>query len=279
MKCGGDELAPRDLIKALTSETVCRNGLIDLFFKAVMRAEIRFISRYAPQRSHEERLTGNLVSEIDNSIYLIKDEFKDLSVKYYSEMKEIDFFYFDLSKGGKIEKDTGADLGFVLIVDLPDYPFTVKSFVLQAKKINNKVQIDSNQYKTLSNLNEENCGYLFYDMNFTTLSSPMVLRIKDYPLEDKCEESKKNKTKSFYLDLNDIYRGEPLSFFLISDFLNKKYGKQHNSLEGALDYFNKLCGDNPNEDSLQFNGRVGIVCLGKKINYNISHNESFRISI
>ena len=43
---------------------------------------------------------------------------------------EVDFFYFDLSRGGKVEKDTGADLGFIIVIDLPDYPFTVKKRVI-----------------------------------------------------------------------------------------------------------------------------------------------------
>lgn len=89
-------------IELLCFET--ENDLIDLFFKSLLCAEIRFISRYIPQRSNEERLIGNLVSELDNSICLVKDEFKDFSIKRYSEPKEVDFFYFDLSRGDKVEK-------------------------------------------------------------------------------------------------------------------------------------------------------------------------------
>lgn len=180
-----------DLIRTLLNEIVFENDLIDLFFKSLLRAEIRFISRYIPQRSNEERLTGNLVSELDNSIYLVKDEFKDFSIKRYSEPKEVDFFYFDLSRGGKVEKDTGADLGFIIVIDLPDYPFTVKSVILQAKKINGNVQINCNQYETLNTFNEGNCAYLFYDMNYQTLSSPIVLKLDDYDFKRATRHQKK----------------------------------------------------------------------------------------
>ena len=50
--------------------------------------------------------------------------------KVISLGSEVDFFYFDLSRGGKVEKDTGADLGFIIVIDLPDYPFTVKKRVI-----------------------------------------------------------------------------------------------------------------------------------------------------
>jgi hypothetical protein len=126
---------PYDLVKSLLNERLLENEIIDLFFKSLIRAEIRFISRYIPQRSNEERLTGNLVSEIDNAIHLISDECEEFSIKRYNEKKYIDFIYTDMSRGGIVEKQTGADLGFILVLDLPDYPYTVKSIVLQAKKI------------------------------------------------------------------------------------------------------------------------------------------------
>ena len=268
-----------DLIRTLLNEIVFENDLIDLFFKSLLRAEIRFISRYIPQRSNEERLTGNLVSELDNSIYLVKDEFKDFSIKRYSEPKEVDFFYFDLSRGGKVEKDTGADLGFIIVIDLPDYPFTVKSVILQAKKINGNVQINGNQYETLNTFNEGNCAYLFYDMNYQTLSSPIVLKLDDYDFKKGYEASKEKGHNSFSMDFKAICDGDPLSIFLISTIIYHKFGKSHNSLEDALHYFNSLIHpDNRKKANIEFNGRVGIVSLGRRINYNINNNESLRIS-
>lgn len=270
----------RDLVRLLANDIVCENEIIDIFFKALMRAEIRFISRYIPQRSNEERLTGNLVSEIDNSIYLVKDEFKDLSMKRYGEAKEIDFFYSDMSKGGKVEKDTGADLGFILVIDLPDYPVTVKSLILQAKKINHKTQIDKAQYRTLMNINDRNCAYLFYDTDFRTLTSPMVLKIDDYDFKSNFEKSEERKTDSFYMEFKDVCDGHPLSLFIILCLLNNEYGKNHSSMDSAMSFFRDLLyKENRKENYLDFNGRVGLVSVGKKIQYNINSDGGLNISL
>lgn len=128
------ESSERKLIRKITDEQVCDNKFIDLLFKALIRSEIRFISRFIPQRSHEERLTGNLVSEMSNSIELIKDLFTTHSIEEYGEEKQVDFFYYDMSQGGQLETLTGADLAIGISIDLPDYPKTNKSFVFQAKK-------------------------------------------------------------------------------------------------------------------------------------------------
>ena len=270
----------RDLVRLLASDIVCENEIIDIFFKALMRAEIRFISRYIPQRSNEERLTGNLVSEIDNSIFLIKEEFKELSKKHYGEAKEIDFIYSDMSKGGKVEKDTGADLGFILVIDLPDYPFTVKSLILQAKKINHKSQIDKAQFKALMNIDEKNCAYLFYDMDFRTLTSPIVLTIDDSDFKQKYMKSEEGKTDSFYMEFNEICDGHPLSLFIILCLLNDTYGKKHSSMDSAMSFFRDLLyKENRKQNFLDFNGRVGIVSLGKKIQYNINDDGGLNISM
>ncbi|MBM4241882.1 MAG: hypothetical protein FJ150_09530 [Euryarchaeota archaeon] len=270
----------RDLVRLLTNEVIYENELIDMFFKALMRAEIRFISRYIPQRSNEERLTGNLVSEIDNSIYLVKDEFKELSMKRYREAREIDFFYTDMSKGGKVEKDTGADLGFILLIDLPDYPVTVKSLILQAKKINHTTQIDKAQYRTLKNINDTNCAYLFYDMDFRTLTSPMVLTIDDYDFKNKFEKSEESKTDSFSIEFTDVCDGNPLSLFIILCLLNNEYGKKHNSMTDAMSFFSDLLyKENRKQNYLDFNGRVGLVSVGKKIQYNINNDGGLNISV
>ena len=197
-----------------------------------------------------------------------------MSLKYYSEKKEIDFFYYDLSKGGKAEKETGADLGFILVIDLPDYPFLVKSFIFQAKKINKKVQIDKEQYLKLEKNSGKN-AYLFYDIDLSTLSSPLVLEIDNYRIKEKKEESDTKNTESFYLDFKDIQQGSPLSLFITQNIMKQKFGKQHSSFKNSLKFFNNLCDENQNA----FNGIVGVVSLGKKINYDIKHNEGLDITI
>ncbi len=269
----------REIIKMITEQEVCENSLLDLFYKALIRSEIRFISRYVPQRSNEERLTGNLVSEIDSAIYLIKDEFNSISKQLYSESKEIDFLYYDLSKGGKVEKQSGANLGFLLIIDLPDYPKIIKSIVLQAKKISGSAHIDRIQYETLKKNDDNNCAYLFYDMNYSSLTSPIVLGIDDYYFKQKYEQSIQNNSKSFSIDYKEIRNGLPLSLFFAFQLIEESVGKIHRSVEDALEYFQGLTREKTSVDMQPFNGRVGIASLGKSINYGFRNNEVFEITV
>jgi hypothetical protein len=268
----------RELIGLLVRNVVLENELIDLFLKALIRAEIRFVSRYVPQRSNEERLTGNLVSEIDNAIFLIKDSFRKLSMDRYSEVKEIDFYYYDLSRGGKIEKTTGADLGFIFVIDLPDFPYTVRSITLQAKSVRgNRVQIDIPQYEVLKRKNGKDCAYLFYDMNFETLSSPIVKEIDS--LEHSYKESKENQQDSFSIDFDRILSGSPLSIYLVKSIIYNKYGRSHSSFKDSYSFFEDMCySHNKNMKNEEFRGRIGIVSLGKSIHLE-SNQERMRISI
>ena len=273
------ERSSREVVRLITEEVVCENPLIDIFFKSLLRAEIRFISRYVPQRSNEERLTGNLVSEIDSSIFLVKEKFSTLSKEIYSEPKAIDFLYYDLSKGGKVEKLNGADLAFLLIIDLPDYPKIIKSIVLQAKKINGSVQIDKKQYETLRSHGENECSYLFYDMDMNSLTSPMILGFEDYDFKNKYKESSETKTKSFSINYQDILDGLPLSMFLVFRLIDDSVGRKHYSVREALEYFGMLSREKDFADGQPFNGRIGIASLGKNININYSNDNIFEIVV
>ena len=275
--CGHD-MPPRDVIKTILENNVCENKLFDLFLKSLIRAEIRFISRYIPQRSHEERLTGNLVAEIDNSIYLVKDKFREASVELYGQPKEIDFLYYDLSRGGKIEKQTGADLGLILVIDLPDFPYSVISYVLQAKKIDNgRASLDRRQYETLS-LNDEKsyCSYLFYDMSIRSLCAPLVVCAKNSSIKTSYEECKANNSQSFSISLEDMcHIGHPLSLFVISHMLrDNKIGQRYSRFRDAFRDFETI-----SESKLNFSGRLGIVSLGKPINYSINSDHFMDIDI
>jgi hypothetical protein len=257
----------RKLNRELIENQVCDNKLIDLLFKSLIRSEIRFIHRFIPQRSHEERLTGNLVSEMSNSVELIKDLFKATSIKEYEVEKQIDFFYIDLSKGGKLESYTGADLALGINIDLPDYPKTYKSFVFQAKKLGSSSQLDLKQYQTLTNNFPQNAAYLFYDTDFKELNCPFVLTTDDYTLKNNAEEALKNQSKSFSLDRSNVFRGLPLSSFIIFSLLEDiKEGRTHYSLSNLIDTYR-----NSNKN-IEFNGRLAILSIGKSIHYSINND-------
>lgn len=268
----------RDAIKMVLTNNVFENSLFDILFKSLVRAEIRFISRYIPQKSHEERLTGNLVAELDNSIYLVKDWFREASLELYGQPKEIDFLYYDLSRGGKIEKQTGADLGFIFVIDLPDYPYSVISYILQAKKIDNgRASLKCEQYETLkSNSTNSCCSYLFYDMSVGSLCSPLVVDAEKYHITDSYKKCKSNQSKSFSVSLENMCSdGHPLSLFIISHMLrDKKAGQRHSNFGEAFNYFKKL-----SFAKADFDGRLGIVSLGKSISISMNSDNFMDVDI
>lgn len=265
----------RQLVRKILEEKVCENDIIDIFFKAVIRAEQRFSSRFIPQRSNEERLTGHLISEIGASIELAKPYFLETSLTLYNEKKVIDFFYFDMSKGGKLEKQTGADLAITIVIDLPDYPKTFKTYIFQAKKINGSTSLDISQYETLKNHDKNSYGYLFYDTDLNTLSSPFVLS-HNY-LNNNYEKALKENNKSFSVNTDNVYNGMPLSAFLCFDLINNdSVGKKHRSIEDAIYYAESFNGKN-NE---RFDGYLGIVSIGRKLKYALNgNNEGFNLTL
>ncbi len=269
----------RQMVRQMLSDSVCDNQMIDLFFKALIRSEIRFSSRFGPQRSHEERLTGHLISEIGASIELIKDDFINASLAAYNVTKNIDFFYFDMSKGGKMEKTTGADLAFTVIIDLPDYPKVIKSIIFQAKKYSHTAQLDLNQYELLTKYLGKSVAYLFFDQNIKSLSSPFVLETDDYTIKQKYDEAINGKNKSFSINEDDIFDGLPLSSYICFNLIsNENVGIKHVDLEAAINYFKDLNPWNKKIDLVErgFDGYLGIVSIGRQLKYQPNNtNEGY----
>ncbi|MBM3334641.1 hypothetical protein FJY63_08265 [Candidatus Sumerlaeota bacterium] len=250
------------LISGLLSSQVLQNPVLDIFLKALIRAEIRFISRFVLQRSNEERLTGNLVSELDAAVFLAKPVFKSVARERYGEEREIDFYYYDLSRGGKVEKQTGADLAFIVVVDLPDFPFVVRGVVLQAKKCDPSATINVRQLHTIQKMSQDAAAYLFYDMSFSSLSSPMVVAISRF--QSKVEEAEKYTKNSFSVQMENILDlGVPLSLFLLEDVIHKGMGTTYSSFESAFGCFLNLAIQQDFPDG--FNGRVAIASVGRRI--------------
>jgi hypothetical protein len=274
----------RQHVRKIIEERVCENEMIDIFYKSIIRSEVRFSSRFVPQRSHEERLTGHLISEIGASIEIVKSHFENASIQAYGEKKNIDFFYFDMSKGGKLEKRTGADLAISVIIDLPDYPKMIKSFIFQAKKYSHTAQIDLLQYETLNSHYGKSKGYLFYDTSTLTLSSPFVLETEDNTMKQRYDDAIKDGNNSFSISEDDIFDGLPLSAFLCFNLLiNDNIGNKHRDLADLISYFNNfnLYHDKRiKEVDDNFNGYLGIISIGKKLNYqpNVT-NESYDLTL
>ena len=203
----------------LNDETAFENPLFHLLFKAFVYAEIKFINNYIPQNSHEERLTGHLISELANSLNIINETFRQKAFELYSSEVDLAFHYADLSSNNK-EKFTGADLGFIFHINLPDYQEKVNVAIIQSKKFNQSAAIDLKQIETLKKFAEESGYYCFYDMNQQERTSPLIQRAN--AITSILGDDQNIMTKS--LKRNDITErydgGVPLSVFLIFDMLN-----------------------------------------------------------
>jgi hypothetical protein len=120
-----------------------------------------------------------------------------------------------MSKGGKPEKATGADLGFILIVDLPDFPLVIKSIIFQVKKIRqsgNSAQIDIKQFNTLKE-NDPSSAYLFYDMHLKRLCSPIVNTINKRE-EERNQKEPQGTFSHSYDGIGIVSLGKPIRSFI-----------------------------------------------------------------
>lgn len=261
-----DDPEPRELVNSLFTEGLGFHPLADLAFEAIARAEARFSLRFVPQNSHEERLTGNLVSEIEAALFLIRQSFVELSQKHYGEPREIDFLYYDLSRGGTIEKNTGADLAIVLTVDLPDLPRMVRSAAFQAKKVNGSATIPKEQYQTLIGQFGDAAEYLFYDMHHQTFLPPMVLPASSF--KDKAE--KDPSTESFNVTLDEVDNGLPLSLWLLTRMSQGFVGKSEYDFNSAVRRFIHQGQDG---------GRLAVLSIGRAINTHINSDGGLDVSL
>jgi len=147
----------------LNNQSAFMSPLYHIMFRSFVSAEQKFITNYIPQNSHEERLTGHLVSELVNSLFILQDTFERLSQKIYEQKVPVEFYYADLSSNNR-EKDTGSDLGLIFHVNLPDSPETFRVAAIQAKKIkkDGSATINLTQNDTLIKQYNERAYYMFY---------------------------------------------------------------------------------------------------------------------
>lgn len=207
-------LIGQDVLKQLINNPgLFQSPLFHLLFKTFVAAEGKFIKNYIPQNSHEERLTGHLVSEIENGLFILHEYFEQKSDELYGVNVPLNFYYADLS-ANKQESLTGADLGLIFYVNLPDGQKHIRIAAIQAKKVyKTSARIDSNQLNTIIDEYGDNAYYMFYDMTYGKLS-PMIQRAEFVKREMD------NDTSNSYQRNLITNRGVPLSIFLIFDLLN-----------------------------------------------------------
>lgn len=272
----------RDSFGALEARYVLNNKsafispLHHVMFRSFVAAEQKFITNYIPQNSHEERLTGHLVSELENSLFILQDTFEMFSQEIYAQKVPVEFYYADLSSNN-YEKCSGADLGLVFHINLPDSPETFRVAAIQAKKMKNVgATIDLAQKETLLKQYGEMAYYMFYDMT-DEHNSPLIQNASRIIIPD--DETGIHDTYSYgKKKIVDSYRGAiPLSVFLIFDMLNPYKQTSINSIWDAKDVllYGKDSRGGYFEDSYHKPSRILTVSIGGISN---NHNDLSNLS-
>ncbi len=246
------DLDPQQLVDQLFGEGLGGNPLIDCVFEGLARAESRFALRFVPQRSHEERLTGALLSEMEAGLFLVREAFQSLSLQRYGKTLEVDFLHYDLSRGGKLEKETGGDLAVILSFDLPDMPRQIRYAAIQAKKLDKSASIPKKQYKTLSSSFGDAAAYLFYDMSSDTGLPPMVVSASAIKPQVDADPN----TASCTISQKDIEDGLPLSLWLLTKVAKGEVGISARSFQEAMNIFS---------DGMLHQGRMAVLSIGRPI--------------
>lgn len=130
-------------------------------FWAMAKAEHEFLNRYIPFWSHEERLTGHLVSQMMERIEEFAATWRTLAVAGAGDV-HCRIWYADTATARR-EAITGADLGLVVHGKIPGRSDYFKVVRFQAKKVGatGKATIDLDQVERLTET--DSLGYyLFY---------------------------------------------------------------------------------------------------------------------
>jgi len=266
-----DDPEPRALVDDMIEHGAGLHPVLDPLFEAFVRAEARLLLRFIPQRSHEERLTGNLVSEIDAAMNLARPCYEQACKARYGETKDVDFLYLDISRGGRIEKKTGGDLAFIFSIELPDLPPLVRFAVFQAKKLDGSCALDKRQYQTLRDKFGEAAAYLFYDMDLQDTRPPMVRSAES--LEDLAKKTE--PTSSFTISRDRVDEGLPLSFWLFAELRAGRAGTAADSFRQAL----QTVTEELHTLDSDLNFRVAVLTVGRALRVTRDRESGLRVTI
>jgi hypothetical protein len=175
-------MTPRTFIgNVLTSPASYNPAPVWALFWALAKAEHEFLQRYVPYWSHEERLTGHLVSQLIERLEGFAPHWRALNAEPAKESL-CRIWYADTAAARK-EGVTGADLGLIIQARLGTQEEFFKAARFQSKKVRRSgdARIDLNQVKAL--LHPQRLGYyVFYhplDKNSWSLA-PTVRPATDF---------------------------------------------------------------------------------------------------
>ena len=131
-------------------------------FWALAKAEHQFLFRFIPFWSHEERLTGHLVSQIIERIEEFKPHWKSLdSYQFRNSTSLFEIYYADTASGRR-ESVTGADLGLVVHGIFPNQKEFFKVVRFQAKKVRKSGNARINIPQAFSLMERDELGYYLF---------------------------------------------------------------------------------------------------------------------
>ncbi|HAU37799.1 MAG TPA: hypothetical protein DCX07_08795 [Phycisphaerales bacterium] len=128
-------------------------------FWAMAAAEHEFVTRFVPYWSHEERLTGHLVSLMVNRLETLASSWHELCAGSSDARESRCSIYYADTATARRESTTGADLGIIVHANLFGREEFFKVVRLQAKKVgaSGQARIDLDQAKAM--LGRKGLGY------------------------------------------------------------------------------------------------------------------------
>jgi len=197
----------------LFGHSLTANPLIRALFQVFASAEFEYCKLDLPQQSHEERLTGHLLSKLYYSLRFSSHSLQGVAMEIYDRDVPIELAYHDLSANRR-EAITGSDFGIILHVRLPDTPEFVSCASFQAKVLDRKkAYLPVNQAKDQLRFASKRGAYCcFYDLGDNTPFPPAVLSTQVI-----MEESSQTKgTGKYRIERDKIKQtATPLSMFLL----------------------------------------------------------------
>ncbi|MET4026947.1 hypothetical protein ABIE59_002475 [Marinobacter sp. MBR-99] len=209
------------------------NLVLKKVLSALAFGELEFWERDLPQNSHEERLTGHILSKIFSSVRFCSESISDYSKEVFKNELPIEVSYHDLSKNNR-EKVTGSDFGVILHTNFPDQEESVMGVAIQAKKLKDNLsylpiaQADAQ----LKFAGTDGAYCCFYDVADTGERLPPAV-LRSEPIVGQCET-----TKNDYKVQREMVSssGLPLSLFLIWVLEGKCPSKKFDNIRQAANF-------------------------------------------
>lgn len=226
------EFAKQSAEDFLWGNKATNNLVIKKVFAALAFGELEFWERDLPQKSHEERLTGHILSKIFSSVSFSADAISDYSLQFYRKAIPIEVAYHDLSTNNR-EKHTGSDFGIIVHTNLPDQQESVRGVAIQAKKLSkNLAYLPILQAQSQISFANEGAYCCFYDMHDRESRLPPAI-LSTQKIIDGC-----GSTKDGFKVKRDLVKSSaiPLSLFLIQVMEGKHEAKEFGNIRQAANF-------------------------------------------